>query len=1098
MLPLESGITGVVGPNGCGKSNIVDALRWVLGETKASSLRGELLEDVIFNGTENLRPLGLAEVTITLRAAGDDFFADLVDPRLELDAEASRLLQDLEEASDKVGQYSKIEGEENNETEAEASSVGAEPQQHPTDGVQSDRPKLKVIKGNLGAPQKKQDLTYLTRFSWLKSCNEVQVTRRLYRSGDSEFFINRVPCRLKDLKDLFRALGLGARAYTIVAQGEVSRIVSAKPEERRLIIEEAAGVSGFRDKIQTAKRRLEETGISISRLDDLLTEISRQVNILKRQAQRARDRQALKDSIAALDKELFSESLSELSEKRGTLGGVYARAEEEERSADAQLASVQAMEHEARSALMSVDVETDHVRSKIDSLREELNHRAQQRTSGESKINELKAYAVAAGAEQERLSALILNLESRKAECQKEINALSERESILAAGLKDHESFINNNNLPQIGAELDESRRELKEAEKKIRTLRDEIAQHRGSLAQIKEQILSSSPVAQLKSTRQSLGEDLLVVADVIGTESRYSRALQAILSEKSEFIISDNPHEVARVFLKEKEELDSDNKKGLGLGVFKMQGRYTGHAEAGIEVEGASGSVRKLLSLVNVRAEYQPLAETLLQDVFFAESVDDALQFFGSAPNDGRTIVTLDGDILTKDSFYSFRNEAGIINLKARVQELEKVSTEIERLLGSATEDYEGIQQRITAKEAQQSELLDEIQARQKALREVSNQHAGALGRLQSEKRVLAQIDDDIKNASGQKQQLFNRLNGYKEEEQGILRQLEALVKDDEQQVRAELEELKTEHQRLDLLRKDGHAKLSDAAGRLDECRQRLDLARSQVSHLSLDLQKITLEEENIRGRISEQYGEGFLNVLATQLSDHPRLTPERKAECEQEASRLKARIIREGDVDFTSIERYEEENERLETLEQQRSDLKEAAETLERTIDLLTETSKIRFIATFEAIRKNFANLVPRVFGGGKADLELLDAANPLDSGVEIIVRPPGKKLRSIDLLSGGEKALTATALIFAMFLVRPSPLCVLDEVDAPLDDANLVRLLSLIKEMSKRTQFIVITHNKQSMVASDNLIGVTMQEPGASKVISVSLQEAFSQVA
>jgi chromosome segregation protein len=211
-----------------------------------------------------------------------------------------------------------------------------------------------------------------------------------------------------------------------------------------------------------------------------------------------------------------------------------------------------------------------------------------------------------------------------------------------------------------------------------------------------------------------------------------------------------------------------------------------------------------------------------------------------------------------------------------------------------------------------------------------------------------------------------------------------------------------------------------------------------------------------------------------------------------------LKQRIIREGEVDPTSVERYEEENKRLEDLSRQKEDLNNAAGILKKTISRLTETSEQRFMQTFEAVRHNFSRLAPRLFGGGKAELTLTDPSKPLDSGVEILARPPGKKPKSIDLLSGGEKALCATALIFAMFLERPSPLCVLDEVDAPLDEANLVRFLTLIKEMSLKTQFLMITHNKESMSMADNLVGVTMQEPGASKVITVSLQEAVSQVA
>jgi len=290
VLPLEAGVTGVVGPNGCGKSNIVDAIRWILGETRASSLRGGVLEDVIFNGTDKLRPLGLAEVSMVIRANGPSLLADMHCPLIEIDAI-------LEEALNGV-------------------------LDHQGEASQSDeRPKLTVIAGGLDekpegeSPQAEEEKESPTeaaamaakQFPWLQHSAEVQITRRLYRSGDSEFFINRVPCRLKDIKELFRAMGIAARGYTLVAQGEVARIVTSKPQERRYILEEAAGVHGFRDKIAAAERRLADTEQNVARINDIIKEVERQVGSLKRQADRARNRQALKDQIQEREMALFGD-----------------------------------------------------------------------------------------------------------------------------------------------------------------------------------------------------------------------------------------------------------------------------------------------------------------------------------------------------------------------------------------------------------------------------------------------------------------------------------------------------------------------------------------------------------------------------------------------------------------------------------------------------------------------------------------------------------------------------------------------------------------------------------------------------------------------
>ncbi|MCB0338485.1 MAG: AAA family ATPase, partial [Bdellovibrionales bacterium] len=345
-LPLEAGITGVVGPNGCGKSNIIDALRWVLGETRAKNLRGSVSEDVIFSGTESLRPLGLAEVTITLRAAHEDFFADLVSPTSEVEAivrEAESEVEldldraDVEDADDQQS--------ETLERDAEGRPIlrvvpKPDPAERKVDEVAEE--------GSTASLETDEDIgvsdSLAQRFSWLKSVSEVQVTRRLYRSGESEYFINRVGCRLKDVKELFRAVGLGARGYTIVAQGEVSRIVSAKPEEKRTILEEAAGVLGFRDKIASAKRRLKDTEINLSRLDDIVKEVTRQVNSLRRQAAKARNREELKSELRDIEKKLLFEKAILLSEDVTKTLEARQKSLEEEKAAETAVQAAQTQE----------------------------------------------------------------------------------------------------------------------------------------------------------------------------------------------------------------------------------------------------------------------------------------------------------------------------------------------------------------------------------------------------------------------------------------------------------------------------------------------------------------------------------------------------------------------------------------------------------------------------------------------------------------------------------------------------------------------------------------------------------------------------------
>ena len=388
--------------------------------------------------------------------------------------------------------------------------------------------------------------------------------------------------------------------------------------------------------------------------------------------------------------------------------------------------------------------------------------------------------------------------------------------------------------------------------------------------------------------------------------------------------------------------------------------------------------------------------------------------------------------------------------------------------------------------------------QITQAKARELGNALGEVHGRLKAEQERLNQIEHDVLTVTSQISDASRRGQEYAVEEANVEAEVAAAQPEQEVELQQEAAQLGERYRQLDETRKQGRDRLGECAESVQRARAELDHLRERLSGLQLEKQKLELERENLRERIETEYGCEVYAELQGCDQQSASILPDERARRHEEVSRLKARVLREGDVDPESIQRLEEEQSRLSNLVQQKKDLEEASLTLKRTIEKLTETSLRRFTETFEAVRANFSKLVPRLFGGGRGSLELTDLANPLESGLEIIARPPGKKLRSIELLSGGEKALCAAALIFAMFLERSSPLCILDEVDAPLDDASLMRFLGLVKELSAKTQFIVITHNKQSMGVCDNLIGVTMEEPGASKVLSVSLQEACSRVA
>lgn len=1034
-LPLEAGITGVVGPNGCGKSNIVDALRWIMGETRAKTLRGDVLEDVIFNGTDKLKPLGLAEVSLTLRASGSNFFADLKEIE-ELEAE---LLECLEEDAP---------------TALSAELAEKNEQQEKPSG---ERPHLTVITGRLGEAQNVKDQSssdevadeqatqaaeqpkaeptpktsvpspLFTRFAWLKPLSEVRITRRLYRSGESEFFINRVPCRLKDIKDLFRATGIGARAHTIVAQGEVARIVTAKPEERRLILEEAAGVAGFRDRISAATRKLDETQIDITRLEDIIKEVSRQVSALKRQAARAKNRQELKGQISALELSLASNQVIDFKSKLKQLHAELDLLRDKEHSADSALHKTQAREKELRAELMTLDVEGDEVRLKVDSLREEITSRTRMESDRRSRMGEISALAVAALAE---------------------IDNLNERLEVLQRRASD-----TSNNLMLLKREEAEHGSKLQLAEQNAAALREQFKSSEQKLREARDELITSQ--SQLSAAQAQLSEMLPQASEQTST----------LLDAKARDLSSAFPADYRRCV---EAVLASSEIKGQTVA-------------ANLAVP-----FRPLLELATQSVSDRELLARNLAGVFLVENIDQALEFFeASSLRPSITFVTPQGEILCDHSYLSLKQRGGISKLRSEIAAL---SERAEDALNSQTFL---IQQRDDAE--------DKLKLADNAKFELLARRSEIAAKIEAETRTLAQNEVDQENIRREVTQAQAKFERLKSEKESLSK--EVVTQEDsfnQAEVESEIARLNQQYKEIEDRRRQGRDELSKFASELEASRDNVDESRQAISTMELEIQKISLELRGVKERLGLEHDLQEVDRVLTLEANDQRLSEQELQLKEEELHRLRARMQREGDVDPTSIERYEQENARLQELEKQRNDLTHAAQTLRRTIEKLTETSKRRFMNVFKAVSRNFSELAPRLFGGGKSELYLLDPEKPLDSGVEINIRPPGKKLKGIDLLSGGEKALCAVALIFSMFRERPSPLCVLDEVDAPLDEANLLRFLDMIREMSAKTQFLLITHNKQTMALADNLIGVTMQEPGASKVISVSLQEAINQAA
>ena len=1259
VLPLEAGFTGVVGPNGCGKSNVVDALRWVLGESRASQLRGGSLEDVIFNGTDKLRPLGLAEVTMTLRASQKDFFSEIVSTLTRQGNQFAALLarEETNKAEDEAAEMERllvrapqdiVEGAQS-ESQAEArphltviegtlldqavEKVVGDGSGKAESVAAEGRPALSVIEGrgysaNAGAgedaaaPQVatetkvKEGVTEgladdvadeefarhaLNRFGWLRNVQEVQVTRRLYRSGESEFFINRVSCRLKDLKELFRLVGLGARAYTIVAQGEVGRIVTARPEERRLIIEEAAGVSGFREKIATANRRLEETTQNLIRLDDVSREVQRQVNSLRIQASRAKAREQLKSRVSELERMLFADSFITLQAHQKLKREALQKVRGEEGSADAAYQKAHAEEQEARGSLLAVDVEGDDIRLRIDSIQEELRQRSERKSRAAAKLSELNAQLEAGKNQVNSFGERKQTLIERRSDAERTISDLETKDAELVRQLGElggeHEELVK-----QLAQQLSELREQLRSREQEFRSTRDRLVSSESRSQALREQIERTSPVAQMKDVIAqggrhealegpagvafkevlgALGDGTSLFVSGLSVPSEYVKAVQAALAERVSYLVSEDLYGTARSYssafrqvsaaFREEAFRNSGKQKrfeppSLGLFLSVPPTTLKIPKDEGIESAAdapktgvAQSSVvpfKKLLDVIEMKPEFQAPAEQVLARYYVADSVDAATAFFeervkqGFSPGSfGGTIVTLDGEVLTDLSFFcAGRTGQGVLHLQREAEELEqqveKFSSEHQELATFR----ERIQQSIYEAERRHGEALSESRRQQARAREISNQQGAVRGRLHAEKRLLAQLEQDVNRIEQQVLQAKERIDMLVASQTQIAAELAeyervldptGAAKD----LTSELAELRGVWEGIENRRKQGRSILGGIAQRLELARNDRERIRQTVSRGELEVERVGLELLSLKERVLIEYGAELMTILESQFGDAPNpasitdqasaspseatseaagqlaegtsaeviqaapvqiitlekpLSDNERAEHREEVQKIRGRIAREGEVDSSSIQRFEEEEFRLKELGAQRTDLSTAAETLGRTIEKLRETSEKRFISTFEAVRSNFAGLIPRLFGGGKGILDLTDPNKPLECGIDITVRPPGKKPKSIELLSGGEKALCAIAMIVAMFMERPSPLCVLDEVDAPLDEANLVRFLSLLKDMSSRTQFVVITHNKQTMTVADQLIGVTMQQPGASTVVTVSLNEAYQHVA
>jgi chromosome segregation protein len=1165
VIELNPGITAVVGPNGCGKSNIVDALRWAMGEQSARHLRGHQMEDVVFNGSETLPATGMAEVAIVF----------------------------------------------DNED-------GRSPAEY-------------------------------ANFS------EIMVTRRLFRSGESEYAINKVDCRLKDIIELFLGTGVGSKAYSIVEQGKVDELVNSKPEDRRGIIEEAAGTSKYKSRKIVAEKKLERTQQNLLRVSDIVREIERQIRSMELQAKKAERYRALKSElkekeiacarlqrdgflqeinrqeahlasvenrwaevIAALRrKEADGESVrlacleadKEIGQHQETLYRRRAEIQQDEQKCEffgKDLAQLNQSEADARGSLMQLEERLRTVGQEIDEL-----HRAKESfvqlslfeetflSEKEAELQALQAKIAALQSDLEReREALIdtashianlkndaLSNEKRRGEIDKELARSREEMSRITAALATSEKSISASQA-SLASCLEEIRNRSLEAalatasiqslnsareekEKKLACHKEQLQETRSRLASLEDiqknyEGCQEGVRAIMRKKQQAASPNGVygLVGEVIEAPEVYEKALTAVLGDRLQYVIVKGQQEGV-------EAIEYLKSEASGRGSFiPLEMSRKPRKELPL---GEAEVVAPMMDVISVKEGYHEIAEYLLSDVVVVRNLQDGLSLWN---RNGyySTLVTREGEVIDpmgvvtggsgaslEASFLSQRRR--IRDLGARLNELETqlllqerendrikqeldqaetqkalLTAEIHRLdidrvrleheKGAAEREQQRLSQAVHALNQEQSDLTtarhlldDEIQ-RHHALVQTHTEEKAERERALTQKQTaladLRQADETAEAAFTQSRirhaalrekkdnTLANLANRSKLQEEiigEIAARQERIVEfqrrrcETERALAATEETLARSRADAQTLEEQLHAErqryrsISSQLAEIDETIKELrphgEACQEEKGRVQLALAEQRLGLAHLSANLREKY-DVSLEAVETDAAE----SPSSQAELTEMIDELRGRLERMGEVNLAAIGEYEDLTERFGFISRQKEDLEKSIADLQQTIVKLNRVCRLRFKESFEAINEKFEMIFPRLFRGGRAKLVLTDDNDYLETGVDIVVQPPGKKLQSITLLSGGEKALTAVSLLFAIFLTKPSPFCFLDEVDAPLDDANIDRFIDLVKEMSEHSQFVLVTHNKKSMQAAEILYGITMAEPGISKVVSVRM--------
>ena len=1158
-----SGITTVIGPNGSGKSNIADAIRWVLGEQSMKSLRGSKTEDVIFAGTQNRRSLGFAEVSIVM---------DNSDQKLPIEY------------------------------------------------------------------------------------NEVIVTRRLYRSGESGYFINKTPCRLKDVLELFMDTGIGKDGYSIVGQGKIDEILSNKSEERRHVFEEAAGIVKYRVRKQESEKKMEQSKLNLLRINDIISEIEVNIEPTRIQSEKAKEYLKLRDELKTIEIGLFIHNIDEYKKKieevvnnedifntqlvreNERLSNIQDLKEELKENLDKiteQIEKVQnlSFENERKNVQLKSDIslniekinnnnenmqrlenEIAENKEKIAILEEEINTKKGKKEglnqNKEKFVKELEEKEEKLKKLTETMSEKELEMEKKKKKFDDNINEKFEisntistliansenaelRKKVIKEEIDNNISELDSSRLSKseilqkfteiegkrgkILSELSKQTDSKNDIENKVKDIKSKINQYETNM-RIKDSRLKfleeteKEKEGYIKSVKELLKECEKngslkkgvhgVIANLINVPKEYEVAIEMCLGSIMQNVVTDTEEDAKRL-------VEHLRKYNLGRASFLPISSVKGKKIDKLKAE--KGVIGIAADLVKFDKKYEQIVCSLLGQTVIVDNMDNAI-LIAKKNSYGFRIVTLEGDVLNSSGSISGgsiqKKTVNILGRSREIEELKKELKELEKTRSDLTKEKEKLEKELEKIQKEISELENQLKdteivhatEKQKvvAIEETVEKVEARLEKLkQEEKEIETRVDENRTN----QEQLENRkleideensklnreilefnsknkdtqsivdelnfditnlkisVSSFDESELSLEEMLERIKQDIENlekssenkenqkqkmsidneklaKLNVELNEkveslvidVSNSGSKIDELKKDRiakNSKLEETEENLTSQMSKIDDLKDQVSKCDVKKSKFEFELEQIVTKMWEEY-----ELTPNDPGEYKK--PQNIVEVQKQVNNLRSSMKELGNVNIDAIEEYKKLKERYDFMNEQRLDLETTMSKLRKMISDMTIIMKEQFAERFKIINKNFSEIFVELFGGGKAELKLTDESNLLESGIEIEVQPPGKKLQNMMLLSGGERAFTAIALLFAILKINPAPLCVLDEIEAALDDVNVYRFAEYLKKFAGDSQFLVITHRKGTMEASNTVYGITMEEKGISKLLSLDLKK------